>query len=55
MHPARAYSRPLLGATIETNLVPWVLKKIFLLEMVKNGICLGVVSKQNTLFLEIVP
>ena len=38
---SRAYSRPLLGATIATNLVVWVLRKIFSLEMVKNDICLG--------------
>ena len=31
--PVRAYSRPLLGATIAPNLVPWVLKKIFSLEI----------------------
>ena len=51
----RAYSRPLLGATIAPNLVPWVLEKIFSLEMVKNDICLGDESKQNTLFSENVP
>ena len=33
----RAYSGPSLGATIAPNLVPWVLKKIFSLEMVKNN------------------
>ena len=49
---SRAYSIHLLGATIEPNLVPWVLKKIFSLEMVKNGICLGGASKQNALFSE---
>ena len=32
----RAYSRILLGATIAPNLVPWVLRKIFSLEMTKN-------------------
>ena len=46
---SRAYSRRLLGATIAPNLLPWVLKQIFLLEMVKNGICFGSVSKQNAL------
>ena len=46
----RAYSRHLLGVTITANQVPLVLKKIFLLEMVKNGICLGGASKQNALF-----
>ena len=39
------YSRHLLGATIAPNLLPLVLKKLFLLEMVKNGICLGDASK----------
>ena len=39
-----------LGATIALNLVPLVLKKIFLLEIVKNGICLGGASKKNALF-----
>ena len=48
----RTYSRHLLGAAIAPNLVPLVLKKIFLLEMVKNGICLGGVIKQNALFSE---
>ena len=47
---ARAYSRPLLGVTITPNLVLRVLKKIFLLEMVKGDICLKGASKQNTLF-----
>ena len=37
----RAYSRPLLSTTITPNLVPWVLKKIFSLEMDKNDIYLG--------------
>ena len=46
----KAYSRHLLGATITPNQVPLVLKKLFLLEMVKNGICLGGASKQNALF-----
>ena len=46
----RAYSIRLLVATIAPNLVPLVLKKMFLLEMVKNGICLGGASKQNGLF-----
>ena len=36
----RAYSKPLLGATMAPNLVPWVFQKIFSLEMVKNDICL---------------
>ena len=47
---SRAYSRRLLGATIARNLLPWVLKKIILLEIVKNGVCFGSVSKQNALF-----
>ena len=42
----------MLGATIAPNLVPWLLGKIFLLEMVKNDICLGGESKQNALFSE---
>ena len=41
----RAYSKPLLGATITPSLVPCVWKKIFSLEMVKNYICLGGASK----------
>ena len=41
----RAYSRPLLSATIVPDLVPWILRKIFSLKMVKNDICLGGVSK----------
>ena len=32
----RPYSRPLLGATIEPNLVPWILKNVYSLEMVKR-------------------
>ena len=38
---ARAYSRPSLGAIIPPNLVPWFLKKIFLLEKVKNDLFRG--------------
>ena len=30
------YSRPLLGTTIEPNLVPWILKNMFSLEMVRR-------------------
>ena len=41
----RAYSGPLLGATIAPNIVPWVLKKIFSLKMVENDICLRGTSK----------
>ena len=51
----KAYSRPLLGATVTPNLVPWVLKKIFSVEMVKNDIRLGGASKQNALFSENMP
>ena len=50
----RAYSRSLFGATFTPNLAPWVLKKIFSLEMVKNNFCLGGASKQNV-FSENVP
>ena len=39
-------------ATIAPNLVPYVLKKVFSLEMVKNDIYLGGASKQNVLFSE---
>ena len=46
----RAYSKPLSGATIAPNLVSWVLRKIFSLEMVKNNMCFGGASKQNALF-----
>ena len=51
----RAYSRPLLGATIAPNLVPWVLKKIFSFEMVKNDIHLDGASKQNALISKNMP
>ena len=37
----RAYSRPLLSATIVPSLVPRVLKKTFSLEMGNNYTCLG--------------
>ena len=50
----RVYSRPLLGATSAPNLLPWVFKKVFSLEMVKNGICLGGASKQNAFFSKMV-
>ena len=49
---SRAYSRCLLDVTITPNLLPCVLKRIFLLERVKNGVCLGSASKQITLFFE---
>ena len=52
---SRAYSKPLSGATIAPNLVLWVLRKIFSLEMVKNDTCLGGASKKNVLFSENVP
>ena len=52
---SRAFSWPLLDATIAPNLVPWVLEKIFSFEMVKNDICLGGASKPNALFSENVP
>ena len=42
----RTYSRPLLGVTLATNLLPWVLKKIFLFEMMKNGVYLGSVTRK---------
>ena len=48
----RAFFRPLLGATIALNLVPWVLKKELSLEMDKNNIYLEWASKQNALFSE---
>ena len=48
----RAYSRPLLGATMAPILEPWIFKKIFTLETVTNGICLRGESKQTTLFFE---
>ena len=32
----RPYSKPLLGATIEPNLVPWILQNMFSLEMVRR-------------------
>ena len=46
----RVFFRPLLGATIALNLVPWVLKKELSLEMDKNNIYLEWASKQNALF-----
>ena len=51
----RAYSRPLLGAIIAPNLVPWFLEKIFLLEVIKNDICFGGASKQNAPFWKNLP
>ena len=39
-----------MRATIELNLVPGVLKRIFLSEIVKNDIYLGGESKRNALF-----
>ena len=51
----RASSRLLLSATIAPTLVPWVLGKLFSLEMTKNYICLGGTSKQSSLFSENVP
>ena len=50
-----ASSRPLLSATIAPNLVPWVLEKIFSLEMTKNYICLGGASKQIPFFQKMCP
>ena len=50
---SRTYA--LLGSIIASNLVPWVLEKIFLLEIVKIGICLGGASKQMPLFQKNVP
>ena len=44
------YSRPLLGATIASSLVPWVLEKMSSLEFVENEICLGGASKQMLFF-----
>ena len=49
------YSRPLLGATIASNLVPWDLKKIFPSDMDKNDIYLGTSTKQNASFSENLP
>ena len=51
----RAYSGPSLGATIAPNLVPWVLKKIFSLEMGKNNIYLGGAREQNAFFQKFCP
>ena len=48
----RAYSRPLLGAIIAPNIAPWVFKKVFSFEMIKNNICLGGKSKQSAFFFE---
>ena len=49
-NPSRTFSRPLLGAISASYLVHWFWKKIILLEMVKNDICLGGGSKQIALF-----
>ena len=43
----KTHSRPLLGVTIVSNLVPWVFKKILSLEMVKNAIFFRGASQQN--------
>ena len=51
----RANSGPFLGATLAPNLAPWVLKKIFSLEIVKNDFYLGGASKQNAFFSKNVP
>ena len=51
----RAFFRPLLGATISLNLVPWVLKKELSSEMDKNNIYLECANKQNALFSENLP
>ena len=48
----RAHFKPLLGATIAPNLVPWIFKKIFSLEMAKNDIYFGGVSQENDLFFD---
>ena len=45
-----AYYRPLSGATIASSLVPWVLKNIFSLKMVKNNMCLGIEANKTTFF-----
>ena len=39
-----------MGAIIAPNLLPCVLKKKNLLDMIKNVICFGSVSKQNAFF-----
>ena len=46
----RAYSRISLDAIITTNLVPWVLEKIFSLEIDENDICLGGYKQAYALF-----
>ena len=46
----RVYFRPLLGAIIAPNALSLVLKKIFILGMSKNGICLGDARKQDAHF-----
>ena len=46
----RDYSVPLLGATIASNLVPWVLKRKSFVRNGQNDICFGGASKQNALF-----
>ena len=51
----RTYSKPLSGANIAPNLVSWVLRENFSLEMVKNDMFLGGASKQNALFSENMP
>ena len=46
----RVCSRPLFGTTMALNLVPWVLEKMFSLEMVKNDISLAGPGKLNAIF-----
>ena len=50
MDQVRVYSRPLLGAIIAPNPGPRFFKKIFSLEMVKNGIFSGGANNHNALF-----
>ena len=50
--PYTAYSKTLLGVTIAHNVAPWVLAKVFSLEVAKNDICSGAASKQNVVFSE---
>ena len=48
----QACSRPSFGTTNALNLVPWVLEKMFSLEMVKNDISLAGAGKLNAIFLK---
>ena len=55
MNIFRGYSKTLLGAIIAPNLMPWVLEKLFLLEIGENNIYLRGPSKQMPFLQKNVP